>query len=395
MRKIKLLRALLFLIVGMCMLPCCSEGDPAPDTGGSNAVIPVAEVLPGRWILASSDESEWTTYEFRSSGQLFSEWCNNGKIQSGSGMYFTDDDQATVTGTINTGSDIYSSIDWIVKSIKPYQIDIDIYGDNGNQLILTTSLYKIIAEQEITDDAPTLPDYRGFSGSKDNSEFRSIDPNVATVDFTTGEIQGLMDGSTFIVFMTQGGYAAILVNVTVRKLPPLNENILGTWVTDNKGYIWERDVFGPDNYFYSNWSREIIYPTEGESGQGTYSINDATNVISVSAKTPYGQRIGFEYHIQTIDRYDFYAHVYSSGSKTGEFYFQRVLESITIDNNQTNQPDYTSLTDHSRIVEYKSHDEEVATVDAENGKITGISAGITYIDIITNHGSAVVEVTVE
>ena len=48
----------------------------------------------------------------------------------------------------------------------------------------------------------------------------------------------------------------------------------------------------------------------------------------------------------------------------------------------------------SQITGYNSHDEKIATVDQTTGQITGVSKGITYIDVITNNGTGVIEVNV-
>ena len=378
------------ILTSMASLISCGEDKPK----SAEEVMPVSSSIKGNWLLASSNASEWTTFDFQSSGSVSAEWLNNGKIQTALGSYFSNDEMASVTGSYAVSANDYKYIDWIVKSIQPYQLDIEVYSKDGNDLIMTTSIYKILTNLEVENGKDLSPDYRGITGSNKYSDFTSLNSDIAKVDSNTGVIESISEGKTFITYKTEGGTAAICVNVRKDALPSLSENILGTWVTDVKGYIWERDVFGPDGYFYANWSREGIYPTSNESAQGTYTINEKDMIIIATGETPSGQRLNPEYRIQSIDRFSFYTFIYSGGDKVGEFEYQRMIDSITMKIGSETQPDYESLIGGYRVNGFSSHDNPIATVD-DNGKITAIAIGMTYIDVETNQGTAVVEVNVE
>ena len=354
---------------------------------------PVAQAILGKWLLASSTATQWTTYEFKDF-QLSSSWMVNGVVQSGTGNYFSNDEKASLTGTIVDRHENYRYLDWIITGVSAFQIDVNIYGNNGNQLIGSDALYKIIGSQESERGTRIKPDYRIFAGTPDCSDFRSVDEAVAKVDAASGEIECIAEGSTFIVFTTPGGKAVLTLSVK-DKIISLLENIQGTWVADVKGVVWERDQFGPDGYFYAQWSREIIYPTSGESAQGTYSVDEAKKIIYVNARTPYNQPLSSEYRITDIYRYSFNTDVISGGDKVGVLYYQKILESITLAPGKTAMPDYSSLVGAVSIAGFNSHEEKTATVNQASGLITAVAKGITYIDVRTPLGVGVIEVNVE
>lgn len=390
MKLSKPITALLMLMAVVVFTACKDEKDE-PETIPNPTTI--SDGIIGKWLLATSTSQEWTVYVFNKSQQMTSEWFVNNALVSGTGSYFTNDEKSSLSGTINDGRGNYINIDWIANKVQAYQIDIDVYGGAyGNQYLTTTSLFKIVGEQEIEYGSTYMPEYRKFTGTNDCSGFTSLDEAIITVN-DSGEIECVGSGYTYVIFNTPAGHAVIKVIVS-DKIKSFSESILGTWVTDNKGYIWERDVFGNDGYFYAQWSREVIYPTSDESAQGTYTIDEANRVISVSAQTPYQQKLNVEYHISSIDRYSFNADIYSGGDKTAEFYYQRVLSSITIKPQDSQQPDYLAFVGTSQILGYSSHDDKIATVDRRTGLINGISKGITYIDVITDNGTGVIEVTV-
>lgn len=381
-----------YMLIAVLVFTACGGGSDEPGIGQKPSSL--ADGVVGNWLLASSDNQEWAVYEFKQSGQMTSEWFENNVLASGVGIYDTTEETSSLSATINDGRGHYIYLDWIVKKIQTYQIDIDVYGGNdGNQFMGSNSLYRILGTQEVEYGTAVEPDYRKFAGTKECSGFTSLDKSVVTVN-SSGKIQPVKAGSTYVVFNTPAGHACIKV-VVLDKVMTFSENIIGTWVTEIKGFIWERDVFGPDGYFYSQWSREIIYPTSDESAQGTYTTDDANKTISVSAKTPYDQRLNPEYRVTEIDRFSFNTEIYVNGTKSGEYYYQRVLASIKIAPKESEQPDYLSLVGSSQISGFSSHEEKVAAVDKTTGRITGVSKGITYIDVKTNNGIGVIEVEVQ
>ncbi len=395
----KLTKFMAFLSASLLFITftsCCKDDKNEP--GIVDESRPIDEAIVGNWLLASSTAEEWTVYEFTKGGLVSSEWFVNNSLLTGSGTYFTNKGNATLTGTIFDDRGKQIRLDWEMTSSQIFQVDLKIFGgQDGNQLIGTTSLYKILGSQEYTTGTNLIPDYRGYTGTKDCSNFLSLDEDIITANVSSGEIECINEGQTFITFDTPVGKAVLKITVVQSDEPlPLAENILGTWVTDytTNGWTWERDTFGPDGYYYAQWSREVIHPTSNESAQGTYTTDEAKKIIYVQAETPYHKKLTAEYRITQIDRYSFNTDIYSGGDKTQSFYYQKVLTTVSIDPTFTSQPDYQSLVGRSRISGYNSHDTKVATVNPTTGLITAISPGITYIDVITNQGTAVVEVEV-
>lgn len=354
---------------------------------------PVAEAIVGKWLLASSTADEWTVYEFKNF-QMTSEWMSDGIVRSGSGRYFTNDEKASLTGTIADGNENYRYLDWRITGVSAFQLNLNLYGGDGNQLIGTDALYRIIGAQESERGTRFTPDYKVLAGTPDCSEFISLDETVVKVNAVSGEIECLAEGSTFIVFTTPAGKGVLTVSVK-DKIMSLLENLQGTWVVDIVGNEWERDYFGPNGYFYSQWSRQIIYPTSGESAQGTYSVDEAKKIIYVNARTPYNQPLSAEYRITSIDRFSFNADIFSGGDQTGVYYYQKILESITLAPGKTAFPDYSALVGTVSIAGFNSHEEKTATVNQASGLITAVAKGITYIDVRTPLGVGVIEVNVE
>lgn len=380
-----------FMLMASFGLTACHDEKNMPDI--IQTPVPISESIAGKWLLATSNNREWTVYEFKPSQQMTIEWSVNNSKVSGSGSYFTNDEKSSLTGTIINDQGKYIYLDWIVKRVQAYQIDIDIYGgEEGNQFLYSDALYKILGSQEMEYGSKAVPDYRKYTGTDECSGFISMDESVVAVN-SSGEVECVGVGSTYLVFNTPTGHACIKVTVSDR-IMTFSENMLGTWITEVKGYIWEKDVFGQDGYFYSQWSREGIYPTSDESAQGTYMIDEAAKTITVSATTPYNQKLNAEYKVTRIDKYSFNADIYSGGDKTGTFYYQRLLGSISIEPKESSQPNYLSMTGSSQISGFNSHDDGIATVDKTTGLVTGISKGITYIDVITANGTGVIEVSV-
>lgn len=391
MKQFKLFTVFFMLSMALTITSCNDENDEPENI---QTPMSISEGIVGDWLLASSDDQEWTVYEFKQSQRMDSKWFVNNALVSGDGSYFTNDEKSSLSGTINDGRGNFIYLNWIAKKIQAYQIDIDIYGGaEGNQFVASNSLYRIVGTQEIEYDSTFDPDYRKFTGTNECSGFISMDESIVTVN-SSGTIECVGVGSTYVIFNTPAGHACLKIAVSDKMLT-FSENILGTWVTDNKGYIWERDVFGEEGYFYAQWSLEVIYPTSNESAQGTYSINETNKKITVSAKTPYGRRYNVEYRITKINKFSFNTDIYSGGDKTGTFYYQRVLSSLSIKPKVSEQPNYLNLVGSSEISGFSSHDEKIATVDKTTGLITGVSKGITYIDVITNNGTGVIEVTIE
>ena len=85
---------------------------------------------------------------------------------------------------------------------------------------------------------------------------------------------------------------------------------------------------------------------------------------------------------------------YDGSHLNGKYTAQRVLESYTLSTEEVKTPGYPGLVGYAKIRSYKSHNEAVAKV-SDNGTITAVAGGRTYIDVNTDKGSGVIEVVVE
>lgn len=387
-KRLEKIMAMLFAAVLMLANTSCNDDDPEAPTPSE----PLSTSMMGEWLLASSDASQWTTYEFKSAS-LHSQTFTNGFRNEWVGHYSINEEAKVISGMVQDSRGSVTYIDWRLNDVKALQMDIDIYGNSGNTLIGSSSLNKILSTQEMEEGASLKPDYQRYTGSGSVSGFRSIDESIVKVDDASGELTAVGEGTTFICFNTAGGTAALRVNVAASELV-LSNNILGTWITEIEDQMWERDTFGEDGYFFAEWSRKIIYPTDGETAQGTYTVNDKTNIIAVRATTPYGQVLNSEYRIKSFDRFSFKVDAYSGNVFSGSLYYQRRLSSETIAPGATLQPNYQSLVGNTEIRGYKSHDNSVAAV-SPTGEITAVNNGTTYIDVDTPQGVGVVEVIVK
>lgn len=387
-KRLEKIMAMLFAAVLLLANTSC---DPDPDPAPTPSE-PLSTTLIGEWLLASSDASQWTTYEFKSAS-LHSQTYTNHFRNEWSGYYIINDETKVISGSLQDSRGSVNYIEWQLTDAKALQLNIDIYGNSGNTLIGSSSLYKILSTQEMQEGGRLKPDYQRYTGTKNISGFRSIDEGIAIVDEVSGELTAVGEGTTFICFNTADGTAALRVNVTASELV-LSKNILGTWITQIEGQMWERDTFGEDGYFFAEWSHKIIVPTADETAQGTYTVNDKTNIISVRATTPYDQVFSPEYRIKNYDKFSFNVDAYIGGDFGGSLYYQRRLSSETIAPGATLQPNYQSLVGNTEIRGYKSHDNSVATV-SPTGEITAVNNGMTYIDVDTPQGVGVVEVIVK
>lgn len=386
-KRLEKIMAMLFAAVLLLANTSCSDDDPEVPTPSE----PLSTTLIGEWLLASSDASQWTTYEFTKS-QLSSQWYRDGFRNEGTGLYFITEDKSVITGSVVDSRGMQTYIDWRVTGVKMTQIDIDIYGDNGNTFIGNSSLYKIVYTQEMGAEESLTPEYRKYVGTNDISGYRSMDESIVKADRVSGKLTAVGEGTTFICFDTPQGTAAIRVNVTASTLV-LSQTIIGTWVIED-GITWERDTFGEGGYFFGEWSRKIIYPTDGETAQGSYRVDDKKNVIYVTAKTPYGVTLSPEYRITEYSRFDFKADIYNGNDFSGSYYYQRRIGAESLAPGSTVTPDYQSMVGDMEIQGYKSHDPSVATV-SQTGQIAALNNGTTYIDVQTSRGTGVVEVIVK
>lgn len=384
--KLSVLMSLLF--VGL-VLQSCDDKNDGPSATDS---LLLAESIRGEWLLGTSTGEEWATFEFNTSRVLAS-YFQNGIVMEGSGPYFLNEESGSITFSVNVGNQYPEYGFWKASDVKAYQIDIDMLGNDGNTYIGSTGLYKIITTQEMTVGTASTPNYLALTATSVNG-FISVDESVVTVDSQTGELRAVASGKTFVTFETEAGRAAIRVNVVASEIS-LSESLIGSWVVDVPGEIFEIDTFGENGAFYSEWVSYIGDKVHlADYGQGTYTVDETRKAVNIRVVTSQGVRLNPEYRLKNVTRNSYTIDVYNSGDFSASYEQQRVLASLEVEAGKSIRPDYEALVSPLSATSFKSHDTAIAAVDVQTGDIMAVAKGRTAIDVVTSEGTAAVVVNV-
>lgn len=166
----------------------------------------------------------------------------------------------------------------------------------------------------------------------------------------------------------------------------------GVWVYNHpeKG-IWEEQKFLTNGVFYFSNRVTGEFSFSNKLVDGEYKIFDNDQVeftYSVNG-TPFTLTM----KVSEITNYSYTAD-YNDGTSLGTFTYAKLLDSYYMQHGESLQPDYSDYV-KVNITGYRSHDEKIAVVNYQNGEITAVSAGRTYIDVVTEEGTAVVEILVD
>lgn len=381
MKLTKILQLALFTGALSIATACC---DKKPD----EPVMPGPLEVTGNWLLSSASPTSWVTYDFLSNGNVESVIYSNTFENPGSGFYFTKEETKGVTATISYQDGTNRYVDWIVKSAYKNQINIEIYDNNLSSG--QYSLYRILAKLDVTAGQPSQVDYASYTGNNKSSNFRSVNPEVLTVDSKSGELMGVREGKTFVVFDTSDGTAAIQVEVTGTSLP-LQEFILGSWVSYEGENYWEIESYEFNGYYSSIYT---VTGTNIEIAQGRYTLDDTNNVITITQDIN-GTTMTGELRILSREEYSFEVATYAeNNSFAGNHLCMKVVDNISMSPSEAYSLNLASLVNKAQIKSYKSLNEKVVSID-ETGKLTANNPGYGFIQITTDRGSAVVVVNVE
>ena len=170
------------------------------------------------------------------------------------------------------------------------------------------------------------------------------------------------------------------------------DQMVGEWVYDHpeKG-IWETLKFVNSGVFYlSNKVTGGNWKVSNDRNAGRYWI-DGDNRVTCQVKIG-GVQWELKMEMREVTEYSFTAE-FNDGASLGLFTYSRLLSSKQIRPGESFTPEFSEAL-RSEVTGFRSHNTGVAKVDYDNGTVTGVSAGHTYIDIETQRGTAVVEVTV-
>ena len=376
---------LLAAVIPAFVLSSCRE---TTDENPGMSAADLAEVIPGTWLSSASDADDWITYEFTETSRVNVEFQEDGRRDAGSGYYFIEEG-GVLTGSYSTESGETFYLDWTVSSVSAFEIGYGLY--DNNTYLGEASIYRLVSTLSVEDGGALLPDYMAVCGSRNVSDFVSLDTSVATVDPVTGEISGVSAGTAFITFRTPGGHAAIRVEVNAG-MKDFAELMLGTWIYDNlEEKEWQKTRFDSSGYVYAEWTLSGIYELD-ESGGGYYTV-DGTGV-EFTITTSYGMQIQNEWTTEEINDFIWTYSVMSYGAVVGRYTGHRLLETLHLRSGESVEPDYQSLVGDYEVTGFGSHIPSVASVDG-TGRITAQSVGRTYIDVGTRLGAGVIEVNVE
>ncbi len=374
---------MLIALSPMLIVSCSDKENEEP----SVPTLDVAKSIVGTWLLSTSDADNWISYEITESSRVNVEIAQSGYYGTGTGYYSVENDKFSGSYTTDRKQTYY--IDWFVTEIKPFEIALKIYDENT--LVGNASLYRVLSNLEIEAGNSNRPDYRGFCGTNNVSNFAVLDNTIAKVDANSGEITGLKEGITFVTFTTPNGVGVLKVSV-VGEIKTFPELLAGTWVYDNPSEkVCERYAYAENGYVSVQWTTNDDVYNFNESARGMYTIDGQT--VSFTLSIDVGQ-MNMRMVTESINDFNWTYGAYDGSHYLGKYTAQRLLYSVTLSPEGTKLPDYHSLVGTAEIQSYKSHNETVATVNA-SGEITARSKGRTYIDVNTDKGSGVIEVYVD
>ncbi len=164
------------------------------------------------------------------------------------------------------------------------------------------------------------------------------------------------------------------------------EDLVGTWVYDcQEENTRESITFTATGMLYYH---SITSGIES-SGSGRYFLgedNCITGTYTISGRN-------YNLNMTAVD-FNEYRIRFLFNDLGFEYEYAKLLTEVELDYGETLVPNYDSYVNHP-ILSYFSHEDKIAQVDAKTGKITAMSEGVTYVDVVTELGTAVIKVSVK
>ena len=167
--------------------------------------------------------------------------------------------------------------------------------------------------------------------------------------------------------------------------------LIGEWVYDHpERGVWEEQKYLESGVLYFSNINRIGFYFSNELVDGVYSIIN-NNEVEFFSKI---NNTSFYTKMTVFDITDYsYTAEYNNGESVGIFTYAKILNRYEMQRGEKIRPDYESLV-HTKILGYRSHDKNIAVVNSQTGEITADLPGRTYVDVITEEGTAVVKVFV-
>ena len=396
----KILYSFIFLI-------CCSFYNCSNDPEPIDIVeTDIAEEIIGEWVYDHPEENAWQSMKFVAEGSFFcysnnkDNWTETLKTIN-KGVY-------AVKGMVISASNGGTYLDMTVSKINGYE-----FTSRLNETTVDFNFNKVIMRTHLTFGQSILPPYEDLVDAAIIS-YKSHEESIATVDSSTGEITAVANnGRTYVDVITNSGTAVIKVMIgkvndgdeaelspikgkTITPPQPilnLPKAILGTW-------IWDINYFESISFLENGEAcisnKDAARGLFNENAPGNYTIDTSTNRITMDWTPTGGNKQTVIMAITTISKYSFTAKFYdNTGFSNGTFTYSKLLNAIELKCDETVHPDYESIVEDGTVItQYKSHNSNIVEVNGESGEMTAKMGGITYIDVITEDGTAVVKVTV-
>lgn len=394
---------ILLAVSGICCSCDNDSNDSQPDPTPEDCL---AVNVVGEWVYDYPAENEWQSMKFVEEGHFF---CYSNKKENwteklkdlNKGYY-------SVKENVVSAKNGSTQLELTVKAINGYE-----FTGSLNESAVDFQFHKVVMRTHLNFGESVVPPASELVDARIIG-YSSHDESIAIVDGSTGEITAVANnGRTYVDIVTEKGTAVVKVMVgnvddgdeeeespiKEKKITPpepvlnLEKAILGQWIWD--GAYWESMKFLENGkVYYSNYDKARgIY---NEDASGEYTIDKSTNRLTLRVMPTGGTQMTVEMTMIAISKYSFTAKFYVAGQSTGTYTYAKQIGSIELMDDEKKMPEYKKMVESGTvIVRYKSHNTNIVEVDSETGKITAKKGGRTYIDIVTEDGTAVVEVNVK
>lgn len=395
---------LLLFILCTVLFSCCKE-DPTTD------IIPesdISEEIVGEWVYDNPEENVWQSMKFVAEGSFFcysdnkSNWTERLKNINKGGY--------GVKGMVISASNGSTYLDMTVSKINGYQ-----FTGRLNETTVDFTFNKVVMRTHLNYGESILPPYEDLVDAKILG-YKSHDESIAVIDEATGEITAVANnGRTYVDIITESGTA--VVKVMLGKINDGDENeispvgkkdvgtindptlklskaIIGKWIWD-ASYWEEMNFLENGKIYYSNI--DVARGIYNENASGDYTVDDSSKRITLKVLPTGGTQMTVIMEMKAINKFSFTAKFYlTNGETTGTFTYARQIDSIELGDAETRQPDYKSIVGEETIITgFKSHNSKIVEVDSATGELTAKMGGKTYVDIVTDEGTAVIEIFVK
>lgn len=392
------------ILFAVCIFVCFSCGDD------SKTIIPeddIADEIVGEWVYDLPSQNAWQSMKFVAEGSYFcysdkkEEWTEALKnIRKGN---------YGVKGYSVSGANGNTYLDMTVSKINGYE-----FTGRLNESTFDIKYNKVVMRTHLTYGQSILPPYDQLVDA-DIISYKSHDESLAIVDNSTGEITAVANnGRTYVDIVTKSGTAVVKVMLgkvndgDEAELSPINKKdvtpvqpvlnfskaIIGKWIYDQS--YWESIHFLENGKLYYS-TIDVERGIYNDNATGDYTIDTSTNRLTLKVLPTGGTQMTVIMAMQAISKYSFTAKFYlTDGSSTGTFTYAKQLGSIELKSGETTLPDYSSFVETGTVIKkYQSHNPNIVEVNSETGEITANNSGRTYVDVVTEDGTAVMEVNVK